>query len=64
MSFDTEYPSRKDRRKPYRGSKEFDRSCRSGGDCPYCRENRLHANELRAQEADSEIEEYLNDYSN
>ncbi len=40
MSFDTDYPKRKDRRKPYRGSKAFDRSCRHGGSCPYCEGNR------------------------
>lgn len=40
MSFDTNYPNRKDRRKPYRGSQSFDRSCRHGGSCPWCERNR------------------------
>lgn len=42
MSFDKDYPNRKDIRKKYRKSKRFDRSCRNHGNCPYCRENRLH----------------------
>lgn len=29
-------------RKPYRGSRRFDTSCRCHGSCPYCRSNRLH----------------------
>lgn len=40
MSFDNHYPNRKDRRKPYRGSKAFDRSCRHGGNCGYCENTR------------------------
>lgn len=36
MSFDNSYPNRKDRRKKYRGSKSFDRTCRNHGSCPYC----------------------------
>jgi len=40
MSFDKNYPNRKDKRKPYRKSKAFDTSCRNHGSCPYCKENR------------------------
>ena len=36
MSFDKEYPNRKDWRKPYRRSKRFDRTCRNHGSCGYC----------------------------
>lgn len=36
-------PRRKNRaRKPYRGSKAFDRTCRNHGSCEYCQGNRLH----------------------
>jgi hypothetical protein len=42
MSFDKHYPNRKDWRRPYRGSKAFDRSCRPHGSCPYCRKGRQH----------------------
>jgi hypothetical protein len=41
MSFDKTYPNRKDQRKPYRGSKRFDRGCRNHGKCSRCEEDRL-----------------------
>lgn len=43
MSFDKDYPNRKDRRKPYlkKGPKNS-RGCRHGGSCSRCRENRLY----------------------
>lgn len=49
MGFDNRYPKRKDHRKPYRGSKRFDRSCRNHGSCTYCERNRtVSAQRLRA----------------
>ena len=51
MSFDNPHPNRKDRRRPYRGSKAVDRSCRPGGDCPWCRGKRKHAEERRQAKA-------------
>lgn len=56
MSFDKTYPNRKDKRKPYRGAKAFDPSCRVGGSCPYCRGNRTHGTRRRAAEADGRSE--------
>jgi hypothetical protein len=56
MSFDKNYPKRKDRRKSYHGSKAFDASCRPGGSCPYCRENRTHGTRRRALEAEGRSE--------
>lgn len=47
MGFDRQYPNRKDRRKPYRRSARFDRTCRTGGSCGYCRGNRIHGTERR-----------------
>lgn len=41
MSFDKKYPNRKDHRKPFRGSKRFDHTCRNHGSCPWCRDDRL-----------------------
>ncbi len=40
MSFDKNYPNRKDKRKPYRKSKAFDKSCRCHGGCSWCEGNR------------------------
>ena len=42
MSFDKEYPNRKDWRQPYRKSQRFDISCRCHGGCGYCHGNRIH----------------------
>jgi hypothetical protein len=42
MSFDKDYPNRKDHRKPYtKKAEKCNRSCRPGGSCPYCRNGRL-----------------------
>jgi hypothetical protein len=43
MSFDVEYPNRKDSRKPYyRRAKRMDRTCRNHGSCSRCVADRLH----------------------
>lgn len=47
MSFDANYPNRKDRRKPFRRSKAVDRGCRNHGSCDYCQSNRTHRNKRR-----------------
>ena len=40
MSFDNNYPNRKDQRKPFIKAKAIDVSCRNHGSCPYCHGNR------------------------
>ena len=48
MSFDKNYPNRKDRRKPYfKKCERIGPSHRPGGDCPYCRENRMFSTKKR-----------------
>lgn len=47
--------SGKERRKPYRGAKAIDRSCRNHGGCPWCEGNRLH--KYRAEVARMKLEE-------
>ena len=42
MSLDKAIQHGKEHRKPYRGSKAFDSSCRNHGSCDWCRNNRLH----------------------
>jgi len=42
MSLDKAIAHGKERRKPYRKSKRFDRTCRNHGSCAWCRENRLY----------------------
>lgn len=63
MSFDNNYPNRKDWRKPYRKSKAFDRTCRPGGDCSYCRSQRLYSKLKRLTHAVDDIVAFqLGDY--
>ena len=40
----------KEHRKPYKGSKAVDRTCRNHGSCDWCRENRTYQ-QLKAEEA-------------
>jgi hypothetical protein len=47
MSFDNDYPNRKDWRKPYRRSRAFDRQCRHQGSCDYCSSKRQFKNKRR-----------------
>lgn len=55
MSLDKAIFYGKEHRKPYRGSKAFDKSCRNhgnhghgpGNQCPWCLSNRLHSNKVR-----------------
>ena len=35
----------------YRKSRRFDKSCRNNGKCSYCRDNRLHGNNVRDQQS-------------
>jgi len=43
MSLDKAIEHKKEKRKPYRKSKAFDRTCCNHGSCPWCEGNRLHA---------------------
>lgn len=54
------FPNSKDWRQPYRGSKAFDKSCRSKGGCPWCRSNRT----IQAQRAvPADLKEQLHGWS-
>jgi hypothetical protein len=41
----------KERRKPYRGSKSFDKHCRNNGGCGWCLSNRTVATRRREESA-------------
>jgi hypothetical protein len=47
MSLDKSIEHKKDHRKPYHGSKRFDRTCRNHGSCEWCKENRLYSSRKR-----------------
>jgi len=49
----------KEHRKPYRGSKAIDKTCRNHGGCPWCEENRLYKNIKRIQYMDSQIQDFF-----
>lgn len=43
MSLDKAIKYGKEQRKPRRGAKAIDRSCRNHGSCPWCTANRLYS---------------------
>jgi len=49
----------KEKRKPYRKSKRFDRSCRNHGSCDYCKDNRLHQKKQTEMDSLMKIAEYI-----
>jgi hypothetical protein len=49
---------KKEHRRPYRGSKRFDATCRNHGACPWCRRNRLRGEERRRRAAEEQISEW------
>ena len=58
MSLDKAIEHKKERRKPYRGAKAIDCTCRNHGSCDYCKYSRLHNNMVRQNVMDSKLDEY------
>ncbi len=62
MSFDKEYPKRKDWRKPYkRRAQKIDLTCRPNGGCPYCEGNRLYSRKIQEEKANYSLKELSED---
>lgn len=59
MSFDKDYPNRKDQRKGFTKSAQFDRSCRHGGNCSWCENRRTVARRRNAEASKVELQEAL-----
>jgi len=57
MGYEKAIEHGKTRRKPYRGGKAVDSSCRNHGDCPWCKGNRLHNTQIRQQAADQQMKD-------
>jgi len=57
MTLDKAIHHGKVKRRPYRGSKRFDRSCRNHGSCGYCRCSRLHGRTIAERSADEQLKE-------
>ena len=55
MSFDKHMG--KEHRKPYRGAKAVDTTCRNHGGCPYCESNRKYFDTKRRKIADEKLKE-------
>ncbi len=61
MSFDNNYPKRKDKRKKYYRSQAIDPTCRPGGNCSWCEKNRTYSNKKREQLSQELLEEFENE---
>lgn len=48
----------KEKRRPYRGAKRVDVSCRNHGDCPICKSDRLYNSLRRLIEASDREREF------
>ena len=59
MSLNKSITHGKEYRKPYRGAKAIDRTCRNHGGCEWCKENRMHKNDKRKLRQVQELGEYF-----
>lgn len=57
MALDKAIQHGKEHRKPYKGGKAIDRTCRNHGGCPWCEENRKYKNIKRLQKALDKLKE-------
>lgn len=60
MSLDKSIEHGKEHRKPYKGSKAVDSTCRNHGGCDWCEGNRMYKYKKRQLAYEDELEEYLN----
>ena len=58
MSLNKSIEHNKEHRKPYYGSKNFDRTCRNHGGCPWCEENRKNKYVVKEMAMKERIKEY------
>ena len=59
MSLDKAIEHGKEKRKPYRGSKAVDCTCRNHGSCSYCLNNRLHSSKKQYGKVADQEDEYF-----
>lgn len=62
MSLDKSIKSEKEKRKPYKGAKAIDCTCRNHGSCEWCKSNRLYQ-QLKMNEASKQALEELDGYN-
>ena len=58
MTLDKAIEHGKEKRKPYRGAKAVDRSCRNHGDDDWSKSDRLYKNIKRLKSMNDKIEDY------
>jgi hypothetical protein len=61
MSLYKAIESGKEKRKQYRKSKAFDRSCRNHGGCGYCEENRTYRSKRLIEACDDDLNSMSDD---
>ena len=61
MSLEKSIKHYKERRKQYRGSSLFDRSCRPNGGCGWCEQNRTFQDKKARTVADEQVKELTRD---
>jgi len=59
MSLEKAIIHKKERRKPYRGSKAFDCSCRNHGSCGYCESNRTIFDKRARAKTEGQVDEWF-----
>lgn len=64
MSLNKSITHGKEKRKPYRKAKAYDRSCRNHGDCPWCESGRQHFDKKKRVVADTDIKNWINGKEN
>jgi hypothetical protein len=57
MSLDKAIEHGKERRKRWRGSKNFDKTCRNHGGCDYCKGNRLYSANKALEKAKEQMKD-------
>lgn len=58
MSLEKSIRRGSEHRKPYRGAKAIDKTCRNHGSCSWCLSNRLYKNLKRQESADEALKEF------
>lgn len=58
MPLDRAIAAGKERRAPYYRGGRFDRTCRPGGSCPYCRDNRAYQERKERERAAMSAADY------
>lgn len=59
MSLEKAIQHKKENRKPYRGSKAFDCSCRNHGSCGYCESNRTIFDKKARMRVEGQVDEWF-----